>query len=71
MAAEFQIEPFLRGVSQRVDRALAAVAESRRGLAPARLVDGMVYALLGGGKRLRPALILAACEAHGGDASDG
>ncbi len=29
------------------------------------------YALLGGGKRLRPALVLASCEAHGGDASDG
>ncbi len=31
----------------------------------------MRYALLGGGKRLRPALVLASCEAHGGDASDG
>jgi len=71
VAGEFQIEPFLRGVSQRLDRGLAAVAESRRGLAPARLVDAMAYALLGGGKRLRPALVLASCEAHGGDASDG
>ncbi len=33
-----------------------------------RLGEAMRYALLGGGKRLRPALVLAACEACGGDA---
>jgi geranylgeranyl diphosphate synthase type II len=31
-----------------------------------RLADAMRYALLGAGKRLRPALVLAACEACGG-----
>ncbi|HET9553883.1 MAG TPA: polyprenyl synthetase family protein [Anaeromyxobacteraceae bacterium] len=67
----FAIEPYLRSVGARVDAGLAALAEERRGRAPERLVDAMKYALLGGGKRLRPALVLATCEAHGGDASDG
>jgi farnesyl diphosphate synthase/geranylgeranyl diphosphate synthase type II len=66
----FAIEPYLRSVSARVEAGLTVLVESRRDLAPARLVDAMKYALLGGGKRLRPALILASCEAHGGDASD-
>ena len=34
---------------------------------PARLTEAMRYALLGGGKRLRPVLTLAACELVGGD----
>jgi farnesyl diphosphate synthase/geranylgeranyl diphosphate synthase type II len=71
LAHPFAIEPFLAAVSARVDAGLARLAEERRGAGPARLVDAMKYALLGGGKRLRPALVLAACEAHGGDAADG
>jgi farnesyl diphosphate synthase/geranylgeranyl diphosphate synthase type II len=67
----FAIEPYLRSVSARVEAGLNALIEARRGEAPARLVDAMKYALLAGGKRLRPALVLAACEGHGGDASDG
>jgi farnesyl diphosphate synthase len=35
--------------------------------APAGLGDAMRYAVLGGGKRLRPLLVLAACEAVHGD----
>ena len=35
--------------------------------APARLGAAMRYAVLAGGKRLRPLLVLAACEAVGGD----
>ena len=34
--------------------------------APARLVEACNYSLLAGGKRLRPILTLAACEAAGG-----
>jgi len=71
VSESFAIEPYLRSVSARVEAGLTALVESRRGVAPPRLVDAMKYALLGGGKRLRPALVLAACEAHGGDASDG
>ena len=36
--------------------------------APAGLGDAMRYAVLGGGKRLRPLLVLAACAAVGGEA---
>ncbi len=35
--------------------------------APARLGDAMRYGVLDGGKRLRPLLVLAACEAAAGD----
>src|SRR5262245_48917508 len=35
--------------------------------APAGLGDAMRYGVLDGGKRLRPLLVLAACEAAGGD----
>ncbi len=35
--------------------------------APAGLGDAMRYAVLGGGKRLRPLLVLASCAAVGGD----
>ena len=34
--------------------------------APAQLGEAMRYAVLDGGKRLRPLLVLAACEAVGG-----
>ena len=37
--------------------------------APAQLVQAMRYAVLDGGKRLRPLLVLAACEAVGGQVS--
>ncbi|MBK9516972.1 MAG: polyprenyl synthetase family protein [Anaeromyxobacter sp.] len=67
----FAIEPYLKDVSARVEAGLSALAEERRGHGPDRLVDAMKYALLAGGKRLRPALVLASAEAHGGEASDG
>jgi len=35
---------------------------------PHRLIEAIRYSLLGGGKRIRPLLLLAACEAVGGDA---
>ena len=34
---------------------------------PSRLQEAMAYSLLAGGKRLRPVLVLLACEACGGD----
>lgn len=37
---------------------------------PARLREAMAYSLLAGGKRLRPVLVLLACEACGGSADD-
>lgn len=38
--------------------------------APTRLVEAMNYSLKAGGKRLRPMLVFAACEAVGGDANE-
>lgn len=49
-----------------VEAYLAGWIERRR--LPARLREGLVYALLGGGKRIRPALVLLAAEAVGGSA---
>lgn len=56
---------------QAVERALERwiTADAPSGLdhgAPAELVQAMRYAVLDGGKRLRPLLVLAACEALGG-----
>jgi geranylgeranyl diphosphate synthase, type II len=64
-SAPLEIESYLRERAAIVDHALAgAVAETD---APAgRLFEAMRYSLLAGGKRLRPVLALAACEAVGG-----
>jgi geranylgeranyl pyrophosphate synthase len=69
--SDFSTEGYLRSVAARVEPGLAALADARAARGPARLVEALRYALLGGGKRLRPALVLASCEAHGGDASEG
>ena len=53
---------------QTVEQALSRwVACPSASPAPARLGDAMRYAVLDGGKRLRPLLALAACEAVAGD----
>ena len=60
-----EIESYLRERAAMVERALAgAVAEP--GGPASRLLEAMRYSLLAGGKRLRPVLALAACEAVGG-----
>ena len=52
----------------RVEQALTRwVACPQDAPAPAGLGDAMRYAVLDGGKRLRPLLVLAACEAVGGN----
>ena len=50
-----------------VDRSLGPVLESL-GEIPDRLLEAMRYSLLAGGKRLRPVMLLAACEMAGGEA---
>ncbi len=64
----------LAAVARRVDAALAGLARELEAAAaeggPARLHQAISYALAGGGKRLRPALVLAACEALGGDTGE-
>jgi geranylgeranyl diphosphate synthase type II len=56
---------FLESAATRVEARLrTAVALADRG--PAALAEAMRYSLFAGGKRLRPALALAACRAAGG-----
>ncbi len=50
-----------------VERSLGPVLESL-GEIPDRLLEAMRYSLLAGGKRLRPVMLLAACEMAGGEA---
>lgn len=50
-----------------VERSLGPVLESL-GQIPDRLLEAMRYSLLAGGKRLRPVMLLAACEMAGGEA---
>ena len=66
----FLIEDYLRRVSGRIDGHLRQLADDRKRSGPARLAEAIEYALLGGGKRLRPALVLASCEALDGDTGD-
>jgi farnesyl diphosphate synthase/geranylgeranyl diphosphate synthase type II len=70
VAADPTLEPYLRSVAERVDAQLRRVVAGRRPAGPPRLAEALAYALSGGGKRLRPALVLATCEALGGDAGD-
>ena len=67
----FSVEAYLRAVAARVEAPLRRAVERRARTAPPRLAEAVGYALLGGGKRLRPALVLASAEALGGDASEG
>lgn len=53
-------------VQARVEAALERVLPSGK-IAPQRLHDAMRYAVLGGGKRIRPLLVFAAGEAAAGD----
>jgi geranylgeranyl pyrophosphate synthase len=50
---------------EKVDRFLADFLDNRP--LPANLTDAIRYALLGGGKRLRPLLVLKSCQAVGGN----
>ncbi len=52
-------------IDRAIDRALPQPDDD-----PGRLCEAMRYAVLGPGKRLRPALVLSACEAAGGSRDD-
>jgi len=62
------IERYLAGRAEMVERTLEAIVPARD-CRPARLHEAMRYAVLGGGKRLRPILAMAAAEACGADPS--
>ena len=61
----FQLDRYLKERAALVERALSHVVPEPSG-PDGRLLEAMRYSLLGGGKRLRPILALAACEAVGG-----
>ena len=61
----FELKSYIRQKGQIIDAALDAMIQESR-LSPA-LVEAMKYSLMAGGKRIRPVLCLAACEAVGGD----
>jgi len=65
-----ELSELLAGVRKRVDAELARLLADAPGdgADPGRLREAMRYAVLGGGKRLRPAVVIAAAEAAGGDA---
>ncbi len=69
-AQAVHIEEYLRQVSARVQAHLGRLVPAWEATGPRRLVEALAYALVGGGKRLRPALVFAACEALGGDVGD-
>ncbi len=65
----FDLDAYLTERRAMVEAALARHLDACAG-APATLREAMAYSLLAGGKRLRPMLALAACEALGGRVDD-
>ncbi len=65
-AAEFDARAYLAARRERVDAHLEQVMDLSSELFGG-LVESMRYSLFAGGKRVRPILALAACEAVGGD----
>ncbi len=61
-----ELKSYLTRQAKRVDQALRG-ALPRSNVRPATLHKAMRYSIFAGGKRLRPILTLAACEACGGD----
>ena len=57
---------FLAAHASAVEASCLDVLNQRRDVVPDRLMDAMQYSLLAGGKRIRPALVLACFEACGG-----
>src|SRR5579885_1646869 len=68
-ASRFDIERYLKERAALVQNALDRTVVEHRGPG-AKLLEAMRYSLLAGGKRLRPVLALAACEAVGGKPQD-
>jgi geranylgeranyl diphosphate synthase type II len=65
----FDLSGYLRERAHQVDAALDRWLPGED-LLPAVLHQAMRYSVFAGGKRLRPVLVLAACEAVGGDVED-
>ena len=70
-AESLPLEAYLGRIATDVERELRAVSEARSRMGPKRLWEAVEYALLGGGKRMRPALVCATAEAFGGATGPG
>ncbi len=66
---KFDLDRYLKERQAVIEEALQSHLDRCEG-APSTLRDAMTYSLLAGGKRLRPILTLAACEAVGGAPDD-
>ncbi len=64
-AVAFDLDHYMKERAALVEGALAACVPESDGPA-GRLFEAMRYSLMAGGKRLRPTLVLAACEVVGG-----
>ena len=67
MSGGFDLQAWMQPHLARVEQALSGWVDAS---APACLGEAMRYAVLDGGKRLRPLLVLAAAEAVGAGASE-
>ncbi|HML95685.1 MAG TPA: polyprenyl synthetase family protein [Thermodesulfobacteriota bacterium] len=63
---EFDIKSYIARNRAEIDAALGSLIPAPESPST-RLVEAVRYSLLAGGKRLRPILMIAACEAVGGD----
>lgn len=68
MTSNFDLNSYFGERRRLVDDALARALPEAGSADPGRLKEGMRYAVLQGGKRMRPLVIIAACEAVGGAA---
>lgn len=66
MTQTYDLESWLNDRRTQVDAALAASLPPKGSDDPGRLRESMHYAVMLGGKRMRPLLTIAACEAAGG-----
>lgn len=64
----FDLKAYLARKAQRINQALTAILKTAD--EPDRLLQAMSYALLAGGKRIRPILCLAAAETIDGDSQE-
>ncbi len=65
MNSVFELEPYIKQVASDLDRYFAEAFPAEWDM-PAALLESMRYSLDAGGKRLRPLLVVAACESLGG-----
>ncbi len=66
MSTNFDLEAWINDRRTQVNVALGQSLPAREGGDPGRLRESMHYAVMLGGKRMRPLLTVAACEAAGG-----